>query len=604
VVSEIYAETKGNPFFVEELFRHLCKEDRLYDASGGFRSELKIAELDVPHSVRLVVRRRLARLSQRTQETLWAAATIGRLFTFELLAASTHTNGLLEAIEEAEHAGLITSRVDATDFEFSHELVRQAVLSGLSSVRRAQLHLEVAAAIEGVYLDALEDYYSELAHHYRLGGNAAKAIDYLVQAASQANYSAPSQAVSEIRIALSLLSKLPASGERDRRELALQLWLNAALSRSKGEGSDEAGRSLLRARELCQHLEDQAQMFQVISELWGFYEQRGDFATSLEFALRARDLAQGLGDLNIASDVNQMLGEISFWTGDFAGAATHYAQTRRRTASDAAASRSLPSHSGMDFHLSSETVGALNDGFLGYLDRCRKRLANVVGHTRNRSDLHAAAFALTHAACGHLLAGHSFAAQSSAEEAMALSKEHGFEERLEISRCIRGIALADQGLLEEGIREICDGVAALRLSKCGIFDSWFYGALALAYGRAGRPQEGLATIERILATIEGVGGKAMYLAEIHRAQGELLLLHEGGKTTQAEKSYRAATDLARSQGARLLELRATTSLARFLRDTNRSDEAHAMLAEIYNWFAEGFDTADLKEAKALLDELS
>jgi predicted ATPase len=114
----------------------------------------------------------------------------------------------------------------------------------------------------------------------------------------------------------------------------------------------------------------------------------------------------------------------------------------------------------------------------------------------------------------------------------------------------------------------------------------------------------LATVERILATIERVGGKAMYLAEIHRTQGELLLLEEGGKTNEAEKSYRTAIELARSQGARLLELRATTSLARMKRDTNHRKEARAMLAEIYGWFTEGFDTADLKDAKALLQELS
>jgi len=279
-------------------------------------------------------------------------------------------------------------------------------------------------------------------------------------------------------------------------------------------------------------------------------------------------------------------------------------QTPRGTTSDSTTSRSLRSPLGVhNFQVALETVPALNDGFLGYLDRCRKTLAEVVANTRNRSDLHAAAFALTHAACGHLLAGQPFGARSSAEEAIALSKEHGFDERVEIGRCIRGIALTDQGLLDEGIREICEGISALHIAQCGIFDSWFYGALALAYGKAGRPHEGLGTVERILATIERVGGRAIYLAEIHRVRGELLRAKEGGKTAEAEKSYRAAIDLARSQGSRLLELRATRSLAGLLRDTGRRDEARAILSDIYNWFSEGFDTADLKDAKALLDQL-
>ena len=152
VVGEIFAETEGNPFFVEELFRHLEEENRLYDSSGQFRSELKIADLEAPPSVRLVVARRLARLSDLTQKMLATAAVIGRFFSFEILQASSaaDADSILECVEEAEKAGLVFSVAEnpKARFEFSHELTRQAVIGGLSAARRQKLHLEVAGAIE------------------------------------------------------------------------------------------------------------------------------------------------------------------------------------------------------------------------------------------------------------------------------------------------------------------------------------------------------------------------------------------------------------------------------------------------------------------------
>ena len=152
VVGEIFAETEGNPFFVEELFRHLEEENRLYDSAGQFRSELQIGELDAPPTVRLVVARRLARLSDLTQKMLATAAVIGRLFSFEILQSSSgaDADSILERVEEAEKAGLVFSVADSPKarFEFSHELIRQSVLAALSAARRQRLHLEVADAIE------------------------------------------------------------------------------------------------------------------------------------------------------------------------------------------------------------------------------------------------------------------------------------------------------------------------------------------------------------------------------------------------------------------------------------------------------------------------
>jgi predicted ATPase/DNA-binding winged helix-turn-helix (wHTH) protein len=179
VVAEFVGETDGNPFFVEELFRHLAEENRLYDSSGGYRSDLRIRQLDVPHNVRLVVGRRFARLAEATRRVLGAAAVIGRSFKLDLLEATTGVKAavLLDDLDEATGLGLVRSSTEYADerTEFSHELIRQVVLGQLSAARRERLHLETANAIERVYANSLEDHYAELAGHFGQTSETARA---------------------------------------------------------------------------------------------------------------------------------------------------------------------------------------------------------------------------------------------------------------------------------------------------------------------------------------------------------------------------------------------------------------------------------------------
>ena len=260
VVGEIFAETDGNPFFVEELFRHLEEENRLYDSSGKFRSELKIGELDAPPSVRLVVARRLARLSELTQKMLAAAAVIGRFFSFEILQAAigADADSILERVEEAERAGLLFSVAESPKarFAFSHELVRQGVLSGLSALRRQRLHLEVADAIEracsveseSTYAGSLKDHVAELAHHYARGGNPAKAAKFCLRAVRRFTVlGSNAEAIAHFESGLQQLQELPEDDHRLELELDLRNAAGGALGDSKGYASLEVEQSYTRA---------------------------------------------------------------------------------------------------------------------------------------------------------------------------------------------------------------------------------------------------------------------------------------------------------------------------------------------------------------------
>src|ERR1700722_2879112 len=260
VVGEVFAETEGNPFFVEELFRHLEEENRLYDSAGQFRSQLRIGELDAPPSVRLVVARRLARLSDLTQKMLATAAVIGRLFSFEILQSSSgaDADSILEHVEEAERAGLVFSVADSPKarFEFSHELIRQSVLAALSAARRQRLHLEVADAIERTcsaareskYSRSIDDHAAELAHHYARGGNPAKAVECCSRAIVRfADLGSNAEVLAQFESGLELLQQLPDDDRRAELELDLRNVAGGTLGDSKGFASPESTQSSARA---------------------------------------------------------------------------------------------------------------------------------------------------------------------------------------------------------------------------------------------------------------------------------------------------------------------------------------------------------------------
>jgi DNA-binding winged helix-turn-helix (wHTH) protein len=247
VVAEIFAETEGNPFFIEELFHHLEDEGRLYDAAGQFRSKLQIGEIDTPRSVRLVVARRLARLGRLAREILAAASVIGRFFSFEVLEMlfDDDADSILECLKEAEKAGLLVSVAAGSQarFAFSHELIRQAVLSGLSAMRRQRLHLKVAEAIEQMDSTMSEqtsatsrnELAAQLAHHHTRGGNPGKAVEYCLRAVQQlADLGSNVEAIAMFNAGLELLAELPDDDRRAKLEIDLRYAANGPLGDSKG----------------------------------------------------------------------------------------------------------------------------------------------------------------------------------------------------------------------------------------------------------------------------------------------------------------------------------------------------------------------------------
>jgi DNA-binding winged helix-turn-helix (wHTH) protein/tetratricopeptide (TPR) repeat protein len=596
VVNEIYRETAGNPFFVEELFRHLSEENRLYDSHQEFRTDLEISELEVPRSVRLVVGRRLARLDTMTRKILETAATIGKSFPFDLLAAATASepDPLLDCLDQAQHAALVASSEAEARFEFSHELIRQVMLSGLSAARRQRLHLEVANAIERVYPGAREEHYAELAQHFSQTNDAAKAAGYLHLAAVQAlQRSAFTEALELARRGMAILASTADGPERDRQELELQLTLAQSLAPIFSPGFVEVERAYTRAAELGRRIGEEHQLFAALDGLCLYSQVRKDERRALELSEQLLAMAMRRGDPVMVGIAHARQADSLWWLGQPEAARAH--------GEESLAVPGPEDQFGPTFPRFASAFPALSYSLwlLGFPDRARTVADDAISKARALGNPLALILILTQG--WNRFLRDAVRTREQAEAAIAIGSEHGIRsgELTAIGR--RGWSLVLEGRANEGLDDIRRALEGRE--KFGTSDPSVIAMLVEAHLEMKQPAAGLQALEEAFCLVEPTGQR-MYEPELYRLKGELLLLQGRSNAAQAEQSFRTAIEIARAQSAKSWELRATTSLARLLAKHHKRKEARAMLAEIYDWFTEGFDTADLKDAKVLLNELT
>ena len=597
LASLIHSYTEGNPFFIEELFLHWVEQGKVLNSAGEFRLDFKPEEIDVSPTLRLVIGRRLARLSEEAQKILTIAGVIGRSFTFRLLEASTSVEPerLLNLVEETERVGLINSSLEYPEakFHFSHELIRQTVVTGISAPRRQRLHLAVANAIERLCPTSLEEHAEDLAHHLAQAGtiaNADKTAKYLAIAAERAHAkSAFKEAEEGYRQALAMLATLPETPDRIDQAFNLQvkIWYLAGFAR--GPATVESVRETERLRELGEKTSDPDRLLLMLLATFVSTFNRGEMAAARQIGAQMQQIAErsrnSLG-LTLAFTTQ---GTCCMFRGELAQA-MHYFDQEMASYSETDSPWSF-----LDQHLQVLIAVGWISWHAGNSEQGRSKIREAISLSEHSKHSAIAADALKYASLMYMDLREVGDTQETAERLFNFAAESHLTSHQAIASVCRGWAMAERGRTEEGIELMRKGIDfATEHERLGLLR-----ALSEAQERAGQLQEALATNEQAL---HAVGEQQVFVPGLLWRRGELHLRH--GEESKADTDFREAIAIARRIGSKAYELRATTSLARLLRDTNRHDEARAMLAEIYNWFTEGFDTCDLKDAKVLLDELA
>jgi predicted ATPase/class 3 adenylate cyclase len=608
----ILAKTSGNPFFMEEMVQTLVDQGVLCrDPAGGLQLAAPVtsgalAALQLPHTVQGVLAARIDRLPADEKALLQTLAVLGKEFSWSLLTQMTDQRDeelqRLLAHLQAEEFIYEQPAFPEPDYTFKHALTQEVAYNAVLLERRRSLHERAAQAIEGLFAERLPEHYNALAHHYSRSGNTAKAVDYLHRAGQQAvERSAYAEAINHLTAALDLLTTLPESRERSQQELAAQMTLGLALSAAKGGGAPDVERLYTRARELCERVGEPPQLFRVLWGLWGVYFQRGDYQTMRALGEQLLSLAQRLQDPDLLLEAHHALWATLDSSGELAAAQPHLERGMRlydpqRHRAHAAV------YSGHDPGVCCRMTAARSLWFRGHPDQAVASIQAALALAQQLAHPFSLTLALHSAAVVHQLCREAPLTQARAEAALTIATDQEFPQQCAQAMHLRGWALAACGQGEEGMAQIKRGLAAYQATGATRIRPYYLALLAEASVQVGRTAEGLGALAEALAML-GQSGARWWEAELYRLRGELLL-QSAAPPEEAEACFRRALDIARSQQAKSLELRAAMSLSRLWQSQGKRAEARELLTPIYSWFAEGFDTADLQEAKALLEGLS
>ena len=600
----ILDKTEGTPFFMEEVVQTLAEEAALAGQRGKYRLERAATELRISATVQGVLAARIDRLEPGEKTLLQQLSVIGRQFPRSLIElvvsqAEAEVYRLLASLQEKEFL-FEQPAFPEVEYVFKHALTQDVAYGTVLQEQRKTLHERTGQAIETLYKDGLDEQYTTLAHHYQLSGNIKKAVEYLGRAGQQAvQRSANAEAIQYLTSALDLLQALPDSPARSQHELTLQVALGVPLSATKGYSTPEVGKVYLRARELCEQGGDTPELFPTLWGLWAFYVVRAEYQTARELSEELWRLAQASQDSAQGVEAHYTMGFTLDHFGEFPQARVHLEQGSELYDPQQHGSLAFV-YGSFDPGVGCYGYAALALWHLGYPEQALQKSHEAVALAQELSQPFGLALALVCAAMLRQSRREAQAAQEQAEAAIALSTEQGFPLFLAWATILRGWAVAMQRQAEDGISEIREGLAAWQAVGAEFSRTHFWTLLAQAHGQAGQGEEGLQVVGEALEIAIGTG-EGFYEAELHRMKGQLTL--QAGNPQEATQCFHKAIEIACQQAAKSWELRAATSLARLWRGQGKITEAHDLLAPVYNWFIEGFDTADLKDAKAMLEEL-
>jgi predicted ATPase len=441
-----------------------------------------------------------------------------------------------------------------------------------------------------------------LAHHYTEAGLLEQAVGYWYKAGQSAiQRSAHVEAIAHLRQGLELLQTLPETPQRLQREVDMHIALGASLLAVRGYAASEVRETYTSAQQLCQHLDDPHQLFPVLRGLWSYYLVRAEYQTAYALSEQLLDLAQQVQESTMLVAAHRALGVTLYNLGAVASAQTHF--TQGIALYDSHQHRASEFLYGEDAGLVCHSFAALTLWYLGYPDQGLARSQEAVTLAQQSAHPFSLSFVLTFTALFYQFRREGRATQERAAATIVLATEQGFPLWVAVGTMLCGWARAQQGQAKGGIEQINRGMMDYHATGAEHFRQYWLALLAEAHGTLGEREAGLAVLAEALTVVDKTGAR-LYEPELHRLKGALLLQQSWENQAEAESCFRHALDIARSQQAKSWELRASTSLARLWQQQGKRQEAHDLLAPVYGWFTEGFDTADLKDAKALLEGLT
>jgi predicted ATPase len=606
VVEHIVKRTDGVPLYVEELTKAILEADFLRERDGCYELTGPFSGVTIPATLQDSLMARLDRLPS-IREVAQLGAVLGREFAYEMVRAiaSFKETILREGLAQLVDAELLyqRGRPPRAKYIFKHALVQDAAYQSLLKKTRQDFHGKVAELLESRFPEAAQTQPELLAHHYTEAGLAEKSVPYWYKAGQRAiERSANLEAIAHLTRGRALLAEQPASAERDVQELDFYLALGPALMSTKGLAAPEAEEVYLLARQLCRSVDQAALSFQAAWGLWLVYQQRGQIDLAQSATAEVLSLAERQKEnVDYVLQAHHAAWTTELFVGNISASRTHTVEGDALYNIDKHRSHAF-TYGGHDPGVCAKTTASEALCLLGYAEQAVQNAVDGVSLAERLSHPFSLAMARYFVAQVHQYRLEADNVRSYAQAAITMCESHGFESFRAQAAVLLGWATAAGGQSEPGIAQIREGLAAWQSTGTGMRRPYFLALLADALLRADRTEEGLNVIAEAEALIER-SGETRWLAETLRLKG-VLMDRAGAAIEDIEATYQRALGIARGQEARLLELRTATSLGKLWRGQGKAKRARELIDPLYDWFAEGFDIADLKEAKTLLGELS
>jgi class 3 adenylate cyclase/predicted ATPase len=604
ILQQLVDKSDGVPLFVEEMTKAVLESGLLKATNDQYELTGPIPALAIPATLHDSLMARLDRLGA-AKGVAQLGATIGRQFAYEVLQGVL---SLGEAALQRELGRLVEAELlyqrgvpPQATYTFKHALIQDAAYQSLLRSTRQQVHQQIAQVIEARFPTIVETQPELVAQHYTAAGCTELAVAYWQRAGEHASErSAHLEAVSHLTTGIELLKTLPETPELLQQSLRLHLALGVVLQITKGHAAPEVEYAYTQTYGLCQQVGETPELTTVLHGLYRFYAIRPQLHTARELAETLLRLAQRTDDSALAVVAHYALGVTWLCLGALPAARQHLEEGSARYTPDQR--RAPVFRTGVDPGVSCRVHAACTFWLLGCPEQALAHIHDALALAHALSHPYSLAFAGCWVAFVSQFRRDVPAVHEHGEIAVALATEQGFPLWVAWGTILRGWALAMQGQGEAGRILIRRGITAHRATGAALLVPYFCTLLADVSVHLGHTEDGLQALAEAHTLVEQQEER-WWEAEVHRLRGVLLLQQTGTQQEEAEACFQRALDVARRQEAKSLELRAAMSLSRLWQQQGKRQEAYDLLAPIYGWFTEGFDTTDLQEARVLLEAL-